>query len=659
MIYVDGKNHGAIENLDRISELPEPIILHILSCLPLEDSARASILSKTWKSFCSINPILYYDHNLFALQSMVGGDEPDINQIRDMFLDDVHHHLSRAMQLDSPIRKLALNVAINDSKYFSRLDTCLELVRHINIQDLCFCVQSPGHLWQDIFVCRSVLYEFPISVLASKGLRSVYIRGCKFAEETFVGDSVNKRGVSFFFLQRLCLSRVYIQAHVFENLVNYCPGIEMLVLDYCTVLMDSIELSKFPRLKSALIEINSGRIDHVGILDTKLECFKCSINIKSECHISPASCASIRELTLVGCNINQPRLFEDLAATFPLLEQVDFFIHDTEKIKATSNVLRKLKFYRRGSVPVKEVHIDCSSLTLLDCFSYDLVELYVDCPKLRVFRYCGSTVPKRLFFSSTADLEESRCKICVNYNYSSLWFITLRAFLELIMANPTYVFLTFTLPMVISFCKASFEPEHFIVTQTSPQYNVHLSLLVTEGVGHNVAALVDAVLWIIRPTTLYVGCIFYLLKDACVEPRSTKPPIYQFVSRVELCRKWSFLIWQVEERDTRGSEERDNTQKPTNLTRAPLLFSHVSAALIKAPDSLNKPQPTSTSFKEKLHGFAATLHCHPCLPSSSDHSGISNPDHAGDILIPHDLDFYGSLCKPWFLNRGLIEFGKI
>ncbi|KAK9681616.1 hypothetical protein RND81_10G015300 [Saponaria officinalis] len=508
MTSVDGKNCGAIENLDRISELPEPIILHILSCLPLEDSARASILSKTWKSYCALHPILYYDHNLIALQSLVSGGELDINQIRDMFLDDVHYHLSRARQLDSPIRKLALNVAINDSKCFSRLDTCLEMLRHINVQELCVIVQTIGCLWDDTaFFDDDTMYAFPMSVLVSKGLCSVHIRGCKFAEETFVGG-----GVSFSSLRRLCLSHVLINDHVFENMVNYCPALEMLVLDYCTALMGSLELSRFPKLKTALIEFECGWVDYVGIVDTNLECFKCEININNVCHISPAACASIRELTL-RCTINQPSVFADFAATFPLVEEAEIIVHGSETFKAVSNTLRKLKFSRYDSLPVplKEVHIDCPRLTSLDIKGNGLVELYVDCPKLKVFRYCGYTVPDQLFFSPAADLVESSVEISVNDAYDTLWFINLREFLELVMASLTHVYLSFNLPM------ATFEPEQVEAFHTSPRprHNVHLGLWVRNDVEQNAATIVDAVLWIIRPTTLIVGTTFDLLKYLC------------------------------------------------------------------------------------------------------------------------------------------------
>ncbi|KAK9681412.1 hypothetical protein RND81_10G000500 [Saponaria officinalis] len=514
MTSVARKKSKMIENLDRISELPEPIILHILSYLPLQDSARASILSKAWNNYCSLYPILHFDHNLFALKSLIsakqGSGKPNINQISDMFMDDIDCRLSKATQLVSPIRKLALTIAINDPNNFSRVDKWLELVKQINVQEICFSMQSAGYLWENLFDDASVLYEFPISVLASKGLRTVYIRGCKFSDETVVGDSINKRGISFFSLQRLCLSHVYIKDHVFENLTNYCKGIEILVLDYCTVLMDSMELSKFPKLKNALIEIEYGWIDRVAIEDTNLECFKCDVNIDTECHISPAACASIRELTLVGCTINQPSLFADLAATFPLVEEAEIFIHDTETFKANSKLLRKLKFTRDGSVPLKEVHIDCPSLTLLDCSTFDLMELYVDCPKLRVFQYDGSTVPKQLFFSSAADLEESSCNLTVNYAYDTFWFINLRAFLVCAMAVPTYVSLLFTLLM------ATFEPEQIEAIQASSRYNVHLQLSVTDQVEQNVAALVDAVLWTIRPTTLTFGySSYYLIKYLC------------------------------------------------------------------------------------------------------------------------------------------------
>ncbi|XP_074289967.1 F-box/LRR-repeat protein At3g58900-like isoform X2 [Silene latifolia] len=379
-----------IDNLDQISQLPESMILNILSRLPLEDSARASILSKTWKRFCSLYPILYFDHNLFALQSLVaakeGGGGPDINQIRDMFMDHVDYQLSGAMLLDSPIRKIALTVAINDSMYFSRVDKCMELVRQINVEDLCITVQSADFMSKDVIIRSSVVYELPLPLLASKGLRSAYIQGCKFGYETLIGDPINK----YFSLQRLCLSHVFMDEHVLENLITRCQG------------------------------------------------------------LGPAS----------DC--------------------------------------------------MEEVHIDCPSLTFLDCSAYKLSELYVDCPKLREFNYSGSTVPDRVFCSPMANLEKSRCNISTYQAYDTLSLVKLRSFLIIIIGNATDVELNLKLPM------AKYEPEKVEAIEVSSRCNVHLNLDLIDDNVQNVAVLMDDLLWIIRPTTFTVNCKnYYVVEYLC------------------------------------------------------------------------------------------------------------------------------------------------
>ncbi|XP_074283962.1 F-box/LRR-repeat protein At3g26922-like [Silene latifolia] len=335
MACSDNKKIYRIQNLDRVSQLPDPIILSILSRLPLEDSARASILSKTWKNYCRLYPVLYFDHNLFVLQSLVSanevGGELDISQLREMFMDDVDHRLTSARHLDSPIRKLALNVAFNDSTHFSRVDNWIELVKQINVEDLCITVQTLHFLWDDTVYSSSIAYEFPVSMLTSKALRKISIRGCKLG-----CDPINR----FWSLERLCLSHVFMDYDALENLTNFCQGIETLILENCSVQMRSLNLSKFPNLKKAVIGIQCGELDYIDIVDTNLECITC--DAQTELCVSAAACASIKEIDCVWCTFDQPTLLKDFTSTFPLLEEGIIQIHDTDTFKATSNLLRKL-----------------------------------------------------------------------------------------------------------------------------------------------------------------------------------------------------------------------------------------------------------------------------------------------------------------------------
>ncbi|XP_074283985.1 F-box protein At3g59000-like [Silene latifolia] len=348
MACSNNKKIYRIQNLDRVSQLPDPIILSILSRLPLEDSARASILSKTWKNYCELYPILFFDHNLFALQSLVsatevGGGEPDFNQLREMFMDDVDHRLTSARHLDSPIRKLALNVACNDSTYFSRVDNWIELVKQINVEDLCITVQTLHFLW----------HEFPVSMLTSKHLRKISIRGCKLG-----CDPINR----FWSLERLCLSHVVMDYDALENLTNFCQGIETLILENCSVEMRSLNLSKFPNLKKAVIGIQCGELDYIDIVDTNLECITAMLKPNFVSH--KALVPKIKEIDCAWCTFDQPTLLKDFTSTFPLLEEGIIQIHDTDTFKATSNLLRDLILLSNDNdfACVKEVYIDCPSL---------------------------------------------------------------------------------------------------------------------------------------------------------------------------------------------------------------------------------------------------------------------------------------------------------
>ncbi|KAG2273296.1 hypothetical protein Bca4012_075297 [Brassica carinata] len=44
--------------MDRISSLPDGVIIHILSFLPLEKSAQTSVLSKRWRILFAFSPTL-------------------------------------------------------------------------------------------------------------------------------------------------------------------------------------------------------------------------------------------------------------------------------------------------------------------------------------------------------------------------------------------------------------------------------------------------------------------------------------------------------------------------------------------------------------------------------------------------------------------------
>jgi len=55
------RNRGLVNEEDRISELPEALLLLILSSLPTETVIATSVLSKQWKSLWKLVPNLKFD----------------------------------------------------------------------------------------------------------------------------------------------------------------------------------------------------------------------------------------------------------------------------------------------------------------------------------------------------------------------------------------------------------------------------------------------------------------------------------------------------------------------------------------------------------------------------------------------------------------------
>uniref|UniRef100_A0A803N075 F-box domain-containing protein n=1 Tax=Chenopodium quinoa TaxID=63459 RepID=A0A803N075_CHEQI len=126
----------------------------------------------------------------------------------------------------------------------------------------------------------SVYYSIYFSVLASKGLCSLNVHGCKFS---------SNMSIAFSSLQYLSLSYVVIDKGDVMNTTRSSPAIEILEFDHCTYWIETLELSVFPRLKKAtflenydwlsnrriqptaekLLLIKNERMDHTG-----LECFK-------------------------------------------------------------------------------------------------------------------------------------------------------------------------------------------------------------------------------------------------------------------------------------------------------------------------------------------------------------------------------------------------
>jgi hypothetical protein len=103
-------NNKPIQEVDLISELPDPIIQHIMSSLPYKDAARMSILSKRFASAWTSFPIIFLDETLNMGSCLELTGKQKLNS----FLGYVGDFLSRR-RLDVSLEKFSFCFCLNNS----------------------------------------------------------------------------------------------------------------------------------------------------------------------------------------------------------------------------------------------------------------------------------------------------------------------------------------------------------------------------------------------------------------------------------------------------------------------------------------------------------------------------------------------------------------
>ncbi|XP_004295166.1 PREDICTED: F-box/FBD/LRR-repeat protein At1g13570-like [Fragaria vesca subsp. vesca] len=180
--------------LDRISNLPSGIMEKILSCLPLKDTVRTSVLSSQWRYKAAMLQHLVFDYQCRSAHSDT------------TFADIVDHVLLAHI---GPIHKFELTLDHFASKDMDRW--ILHLSRN-SIKE--FILRHWGRP-----------YKIPSCLFSCQDIISLELSCCLLEPPpTFKGF----RG-----LKSLHFDRVFFAQDVFEHLIISCPLLESLTLIYC------------------------------------------------------------------------------------------------------------------------------------------------------------------------------------------------------------------------------------------------------------------------------------------------------------------------------------------------------------------------------------------------------------------------------------------
>lgn len=349
-------------NADRISELPEHILHHILCLLRWPtDLARTSVLSKKWKaiweSFTSfdfdqrpfqlVKPADKWDHlqplpvekqsSIFkqVFEKYLGGVELPLIQ---KFILFVENTLANRLDQLSSIQKFRLHVFFSVDLLIPFMNHWISVATEKNVNELDIHAKMNGKF-----------YVLPQVVFDSRTITSLKLYGCG------VGDSV---AIKLQNLRELSMKAMRINENIVDNFVQGCPLIEDMRLINCYGLK-LLHVSSLPKLTKFEVHERSS-LKSVKLEAPNLETFWFHGKKSSRCKLILAGCRNLKNLTLRHAHMAD-KSFQEHISHFPLLEKLFLLeCHTLHGITILSDKLKKLSLVRCHKL--KEANIDAPNL---------------------------------------------------------------------------------------------------------------------------------------------------------------------------------------------------------------------------------------------------------------------------------------------------------
>lgn len=242
---------------DRISQLPDDILRHILSLLTLHEVNRTSILSKRWHYVRSSFPYLAFDQRFFIKNpSDIEKRKPDIDGKVEKFEIFFHGSVLKFLYM----RRFYLFMCLINFRYISDLDHWIWLAIQNNVieLDLHFLIR-PG--------CFPMGYCLDASILVAESLTVLSLNGCWLNSTDLRVDTIKIHS-----LQELCLVNASIPEHTIQKLILGCPLIYSLTL-LCCWHVKNLALSSLVMLKKLELQNRSNigdRFERIEFQELKL-----------------------------------------------------------------------------------------------------------------------------------------------------------------------------------------------------------------------------------------------------------------------------------------------------------------------------------------------------------------------------------------------------
>ncbi|GMY12392.1 F-box/LRR-repeat protein At3g26922-like [Fagus crenata] len=429
---------------DRISQLPQHILHHILFLMPTKDAARTSALSKSWfEAWKSLPKFCFEFKGLF----INGGD---LHKSVDEILLPLQHH-------KAIIPRFKLSVTLCHDKYASRIDNWLELANRNHVQTLDLDIRSMDNVKG---------YALPQTTFGVESLTVLSLKGKNFKLDRNY-FSYNMKPIC---LRELSLDRVDVDSLTIRKILKCCPLLEALTITFCTK-VERVELVNVPKLKMAKVY----GVQKLRIEAPNLEKLNCRGYMKKLTSGSIA-CNNVKEIDIASFYLTK-KLIREFDSKFPLLETLHLGIFfDRKEFKFSSHRLKSLSM---------------SSTT------ENLTTVEIDCENLTSFKYFGSSAPSSFSITSSClNNVENRFHVLRDH-VDTFWFLTLGQYLGKFKAQHQTLQLWFDSSTTISFTSEELSKDQ--LPPLSSLENLVIEMLPTM---QDYTAILDGLLWICHPTLL-------------------------------------------------------------------------------------------------------------------------------------------------------------
>ncbi|KAM6576198.1 hypothetical protein CsatB_028035 [Cannabis sativa] len=440
--------------VDRISELPDALIHHIMSFLQTEEMIRTCVLSKRWK-------LLWYSMPMLNFSNLIWPDQMFI-----IFLDNCLEHLKKSVNftIDSVITSFRFSM----HNYFRGihaylLDEWLAFVVENKVKEI--------SLWIDV---DSHYYYIP-KILFDKAIHLTSLT--LFGVELDTSYSFSFPSLKTLNMENVQHSKTSKEDGVVKFLLG-SPSLEELNLcDYVFFKTNHdvqfrLQSSSLRFLKLRLVEDEYElkiQVDAINLESLKLQ----GLNMDD---VNLSSCKKIRNLTVFHCAEYQPTL-QTLIYNLPLLEHLTVRDYDSclDHLKVSGQHLKSFKFK----------------------YFYDMVNAVTieSAPELAYFYYKGNANRNISIKSSNSlDGKITLSDPPINYDtmsYNTDWYTNMLNFLLNLDCSWN------TLSLIVYTAKALILPEKFKRLCRSPLLNwKHLRVITYIDKPERVSELKDSLMWI-------------------------------------------------------------------------------------------------------------------------------------------------------------------